>query len=99
MMEWGTKKADELGLEIFIEASPLGSQLYTKHGFRVLEIAEIVPAPALDEDNEEWKRWRDLTTGLRCAILKRPVNGRWDGEEELIRAAGNLETNFWERSI
>jgi hypothetical protein len=97
MMEWATKKADELGLEIYIERSPLGSILYSKHGFHILEIAELNPPQEMDEDNDEWRSWRQLITGLRCAILKRPVNGRWSGEEENSVPKRDLESDFWEK--
>ncbi|KIM96780.1 hypothetical protein OIDMADRAFT_131423 [Oidiodendron maius Zn] len=35
MMEWGTKKADEMGLESFVESTEDGRRLYGAHGFKV----------------------------------------------------------------
>ena len=36
MIEWGTKKADELGLETWLEATALGSMIYARACFRLL---------------------------------------------------------------
>jgi ribosomal protein S18 acetylase RimI-like enzyme len=33
LMEWGVKKADELGLEAVVESTSCGKGLYAKHGF------------------------------------------------------------------
>ena len=99
-MEWATKKADDLGLEIYIEGSPLGCALYTQHGFRILEIAELSPPRGTEEEeaNEEWKRWRGMTAELRCAVLKRPIAGDWQGhEKEVVTPRGDLTSNFWEK--
>ncbi|PSN61369.1 acyl-CoA N-acyltransferase [Corynespora cassiicola Philippines] len=37
LIEWGTTKADEAGVECYLEASPMGEPLYAKHGFERLE--------------------------------------------------------------
>lgn len=44
MMEWGTRKADELGLESWVEATPLGSMIYARHGFGFLYTIELHPS-------------------------------------------------------
>ena len=100
MMEWATREADKLGLEIHIEGSPLGSSLYTKHDFRILQIAELNPPLGTqdEEKDNEWKSWRELTRGLRCALLMRPVRGDWSGHDEHdFTPKGDLTTNFWEK--
>lgn len=35
MLKWGTRKADDLGLEAFVESTEIGRKAYEKHGFRV----------------------------------------------------------------
>jgi hypothetical protein len=35
-MKWGTDKADELGIECYVESSPEGKGLYEKFGFRTV---------------------------------------------------------------
>jgi len=37
LVEWGVKKADELGLVAYTEASPKGLGLYLKHGFKEVD--------------------------------------------------------------
>ena len=37
LIEWGTRQADEAGLECYVEASVMGRPLYEKHGFRVVK--------------------------------------------------------------
>ncbi|KAF3010853.1 hypothetical protein E8E13_009035 [Curvularia kusanoi] len=33
LVSWGTQKADEAGVEAYLEASPMGAPMYAKHGF------------------------------------------------------------------
>ena len=80
----------------------MGSALYTKHDFRILEVIELNPpfGTAEDEANSEWMQCRLLTRGLRCAILVRPVNGSWKGREaEGISPKGDITTNTWEEQV
>lgn len=32
-LEWGSKKAEEMGVECYLESSPIGRPLYEKHGY------------------------------------------------------------------
>lgn len=57
MLEWGTKKADEMGLESFVEASYLGSLLNQKFGF-ITESKELVDTHVPDASDE----WKDMET-------------------------------------
>ncbi|USP79035.1 glycoside hydrolase family 92 protein [Curvularia clavata] len=45
LLDWGKKKADELGLPIYLESSTAGHRLYQKHGFEDVEIfqADFTP--------------------------------------------------------
>ena len=97
-MDWGISKADELGLECFVEASPLGSVLYSKYGFRSYKVAQIKPNPSLDEDNDEWKSCLELFGPLNCSVMKRPVNGRWPASADYQEPRGDLSTNIWENA-
>jgi GNAT superfamily N-acetyltransferase len=38
LMKWGTEKADELGLPVYLESSPKGHRFYQRHGFKDLEV-------------------------------------------------------------
>ena len=41
LMEWGTQKADELGLPIYLESSPKGHRFYQRHGFKDVKVLDI----------------------------------------------------------
>lgn len=41
LVEWGTKKADELGLPAYLESSPTGHHLYQRCGFHDLDILKL----------------------------------------------------------
>ena len=97
MMEWGTRKADELGLETWLEATPLGSMIYAKYGFGFLHTVEMYPSSELREDNNEWCHWEEVTKDLRLAVMRRPVNGVWSEDKAGIASfpAYNLARNIW----
>jgi GNAT superfamily N-acetyltransferase len=41
LIEWGTKKADELGLPAYLESSPEGHRVYQRYGFGDLEVLDF----------------------------------------------------------
>ncbi|CAD0107166.1 unnamed protein product [Aureobasidium uvarum] len=41
LLEKGTKKADEAGLDMYLQASLMGAELYKKFGFEVVSVEEI----------------------------------------------------------
>ncbi|KAK6005379.1 hypothetical protein QM012_008158 [Aureobasidium pullulans] len=41
LLEKGTQKADEAGLDMYLQASLMGAQLYKKFGFEVMSVEEI----------------------------------------------------------
>jgi GNAT superfamily N-acetyltransferase len=45
LVEWGTKKADELGLPAYLESSPKGHRVYERYGFKDLEVFYFDVAP------------------------------------------------------
>ena len=36
MIEWGIQSADELCVQFYLDANPLGRPIYEKYGFRVV---------------------------------------------------------------
>lgn len=63
MMKWGTEKADELGLDAFVESTEIARRTYEKHGFSVVE--ELNLDPQLDDPSVEFI---DLRKALGCPI-------------------------------
>lgn len=41
LIRWGCEKADEAGLEAYLEASPVGAPLYARHGFEPVAEMEL----------------------------------------------------------
>ena len=37
LVRWGTQRADEAGLEAYLEASPMGAPMYARHGFEPMK--------------------------------------------------------------
>ncbi|KAI5290176.1 hypothetical protein KEM52_000543 [Ascosphaera acerosa] len=57
LLEWGVRRADELGLECYLEASSLGAPVYRKHGFvdgPVVLAEPVVPAGYGAAQRAEW---------------------------------------------
>ncbi|TGO17540.1 hypothetical protein BTUL_0016g00030 [Botrytis tulipae] len=52
-MNWGMKKADELGYEFLLDATPYGRPLYDVNGFVYVE--ENITHPQTDTPDKEWK--------------------------------------------
>jgi GNAT superfamily N-acetyltransferase len=75
LMEWGIKKADELGLPSYIEATDIGLRLYEASGFKVE--GDIDLDATAENPSEEFTRLREK---LRCPIhgwfMRRPKHGK-----------------------
>ena len=101
MVEWGTKKADELGLETWLEATALGSTIYTKHSFELVRMVEMYPSAEPKEDNDQWRHWADATQDFRLAVMRRPVNGVWvdEGGDAAPFPAQDLVRNLWLKEV
>ena len=41
LVRWGCQKADEVGVEAFLEASPMGAPMYARHGFQAVKTVEL----------------------------------------------------------
>lgn len=75
MMKWGTKKADELGLESFVESTEDGQGLYEAHGFKVFDEFYLDAEPK--EPNEEFSKLREeLRLPAHGLFMRRPVGGK-----------------------
>ena len=37
LVNWGTERADEAGIEAYLEASPMGAPMYARHGFEPIK--------------------------------------------------------------
>lgn len=77
LMEWGIKKADELGLPSYIEATDIGLKLYEAYGFKVE--GELDLDATTENPSEEFTKLREK---LGCPIhgwfMRRPKYGKYE---------------------
>lgn len=69
-------KADDLGLELFLDATPPGKPLYEANGFVVVE--ENVTAPSIDNPDEKWKEMEKKVSPFTFWLMWRPVGGKYE---------------------
>ncbi|KAI4129551.1 MAG: hypothetical protein LQ338_002187 [Usnochroma carphineum] len=81
LVQWGTQKADELGLEAFVESTADGKPLYAKHGFHCTN--EILLKGELDDMDEGLKRLQEELT-WRAYYMWRPKGGKWVEGETVV---------------
>lgn len=78
-MEWGTQKADSMGLECWLDATDNGRPLYEKHGFIHLMDhfldADIDKEKLTEAEREELKKIREETLPIHITSMWRPVGG------------------------
>ncbi|KAI1374519.1 hypothetical protein F4677DRAFT_447156 [Hypoxylon crocopeplum] len=70
MLQWGTKKADELGLDAFVESTEMARSAYEKHGFYV--IGDLNMDAQLENPTEEFTAMRQhLGCPIHGWVMKR----------------------------
>lgn len=81
LVEWGSKKADELGVEAFVESTLDGKPLYESCGFVTMNGFELKPTPP--EETEELKKLQqDLC--FYGYFMWRPVGGVFEKRKTII---------------
>ena len=80
LVEWGLQKADELGIDAFVEATDDGRPLYTAKGFGYVKT--IFLNTAKKDPSEEWIGLEQrMGTPAHCLLMWRPKGGSdADGE-------------------
>ncbi|KAI0810084.1 acyl-CoA N-acyltransferase [Xylaria sp. FL0064] len=74
VMDWGVKQADALGLEFFLDATPIGKALYEKNGFVCIE--ENVTKITTDNPHADWKEMEDKVGCFTFWLMWRPIGGK-----------------------
>jgi len=73
LMTWGIGKANQLGLECFLEASEPARFLYEKSGFQTL--FKIVLSPEKEHPSEEWLKLQHELCPTYAYLMWRPRDG------------------------
>lgn len=82
LVDWGVRKADESGVEAYVEASTMGKPVYEKYGFVVVDVLEMKfenPNPS-----EEWKRFVQRLQAESPALMWRPIGGKYEAGKTII---------------
>ncbi|KAI1445422.1 acyl-CoA N-acyltransferase [Annulohypoxylon stygium] len=75
-MDWGMKKADELGYDFFLDSTPYGRPLYEANGFVYIE--ENVNIPKTDNPDDKWKEVEEKVGPFTFWLMWRPVGGKYE---------------------
>ncbi|EFX05102.1 gcn5-related n-acetyltransferase [Grosmannia clavigera kw1407] len=73
MMNWGRQKADEMGVEMWVDAGKLGVPVYEKHGFMVVHTTRVQLAKI--DPGETWKKMDRELQPLQHWTMWRPPFG------------------------
>lgn len=83
LLEWGTQKADELGLEAFVESTDDGKPCYERHGFTYMSTFYLNSAK-----RNPSKKWMEMESELRTPIhahlMWRPKGGNFQEGETVV---------------
>ena len=74
-MDWGNRKADEMGVEAFVESTHIGRPFYESCEFITMNEFELNPTPP--QNTEELRK---LQRDLRCIgyFMWRPIGGKFE---------------------
>jgi hypothetical protein len=72
-MDWGIKKAKEMGVEMWLDATVYGIPLYKKHGFVVVNENSI--DPKMEKPDAEWKKLEEELVPMTLWQMWRPASG------------------------
>lgn len=76
LLEWGCKKADEQGLDAYLDATPIGRPLYQRYGFVIERESDI------DLAQFGAKGSAGVTNMVRRAGPKADTNGTTNGIDD-----------------
>ncbi|MCJ1426386.1 hypothetical protein MMC29_004289 [Sticta canariensis] len=82
LVEWGTRKADEMGVEAFIEATDIGKPLYDRHGFTSMN--EYTLKPSKPDPGEEWKKLEEELGPMHGHFMWRPAGGHYEEGKTIV---------------
>ncbi|KAJ5097716.1 GNAT family acetyltransferase [Penicillium angulare] len=74
LMEWGVERADEMGLDIWIEAVPSAVPFYERHGFSQLKtvgIDLVCPDGVSERERLQWEEASDYILPVTVVLMYR----------------------------
>ncbi|KAH7121841.1 acyl-CoA N-acyltransferase [Dactylonectria estremocensis] len=76
MLAWGIQRADEMGVEMWLDSTACGVPVYLKHGFLVVNENRV--RPTKDEAGEAWRKLDQELQPMAFWQMWRPVGGIYD---------------------
>ncbi|KAF7552850.1 hypothetical protein G7Z17_g4039 [Cylindrodendrum hubeiense] len=76
ILTWGKQKADEMGVEMWLDATEYGVPAYKKHGFTVVNENRIKPTK--EDPGELWKKTDEELQPMNFWQMWRPVGGDYE---------------------
>ncbi|GAW13466.1 hypothetical protein ANO14919_028520 [Xylariales sp. No.14919] len=73
-MDWGIKKADEKGVDFYLDSTPYGRPLYEANGFAYIE--ENINIPTTENPDEKWKEVENKVGPFTFWLMWRPFGGK-----------------------
>lgn len=77
LMDWGVQKADRLGMESYLDSTPMGVPLYEQYGY-VSPGWVHVKAPENTNPSARWKVLEATLVPFEFLPMWRPVGGKVD---------------------
>ncbi|KAI0541757.1 acyl-CoA N-acyltransferase [Xylaria digitata] len=76
-IDWGIKKSNEMGVDIYLDSTPYGRPLYEVNGFEYVEKNDNIPVTK--NPDEAWKEIEEKVGPFTFWLMRRPVNGGYGG--------------------
>ncbi|KAI6775966.1 hypothetical protein HG530_002724 [Fusarium avenaceum] len=73
IMNWSKQKADEMGVELWLDATEQGMPVYEKHGFTVVNVNTIQPRK--ENPGKEWNKVKKELGTMTFRQMWRPAGG------------------------
>ena len=76
IMDWGKQKADEMGVEMWLDATEYGVPVYKKHGFTIVNVNRLQPTKTAP--GEAWRKIDEELQPMTFWQMWRPAGGTYD---------------------
>ncbi|KAK7752959.1 hypothetical protein SLS62_005118 [Diatrype stigma] len=75
-MDWGMAKADDMGVELFLDSTPIGRPLYDANGF--IEVEKNVIIPRTHDPDDAWRATEKKAGHSTWFLMWRPPVGNYE---------------------
>ncbi|KAF9760767.1 hypothetical protein IL306_004136 [Fusarium sp. DS 682] len=91
IMNWSKQKADEMGVELWLDATEQGVPVYEKHGFTVVNVNTIQPMK--ENPGEEWNKVKEELGTMTFRQMWRPAGGDYQ-EGKTVKPWKTVEIKY-----